>query len=138
MTQKASETLDGGRYSLAVGKNGRQDVFCTRGIATLLHLVKTDPERLRGALVTDKVVGKAAAALMAVGGVAECRAMLASQDAADLLGRYGIPFSCEQLVPHILNNSRTGLCPMERACAPCRTPDECLRAVEAALVVLRR
>ena len=43
--------------------------FTQRGVKDLLTLVTESPETLKGALIADKAVGKAAAACMVVGGV---------------------------------------------------------------------
>ncbi|MCR5414324.1 MAG: DUF1893 domain-containing protein, partial [Kiritimatiellae bacterium] len=82
-----------------------------RGIKPLLDLL--DAGALRGALVVDRVIGRAAAAICIVGGARKVAAVLASADAAKMLERHGIPFSADETVPHILNREKTGGCPME-------------------------
>ena len=55
--------------SLLVYNNDSLSIHANRGVRDLLELLSAEPERLRGAIVADKVIGKAAAALMATGGV---------------------------------------------------------------------
>jgi len=100
------------------------------GIADLLTLYRQEPSKLRGAVVADKVVGKAAATLMILGGVDEVYADLMSRLGADWLKEYGIRFSAGEMVEHIENRSHTGWCPMELACSSAESPDESLKAIE--------
>ncbi len=85
---------------------------------------------LRGAFIADKVVGKAAAALMVLGGVRELFADVISHSALELLARYRVRVSYTVAVDHIINRTRTGWCPMEIRCRECTTADECLEQIE--------
>lgn len=44
--------------------------FTQRGVADLYDLLVTEPDFLQSASIADKVIGKAAASLMVLGGVA--------------------------------------------------------------------
>ena len=55
--------------SLLVYSHGTLTTHDNRGVQDLVQLISDHPERLEGAIVADKVIGKAAAALMATGGV---------------------------------------------------------------------
>ncbi len=57
------------QVSLLVRNAGLTTEYNQRGVNDLLQLVNNEPQRLQGAVVADKMVGKAAAALMVVGGV---------------------------------------------------------------------
>jgi hypothetical protein len=57
------EMLNKQGLSLLVYKNDSLTTHTNRGIADLLSLVATQPQRLEGAIVADKIIGKAAAAL---------------------------------------------------------------------------
>ena len=103
--RRLTEILHGGGWSLVVN-NGAIRTFSGRGVSDLYGLLTREPETLRGASVADKVVGKGAAALMVLGGVKG---------------------------PHIVNRTRTGICPVERLCADCRTAGECLPRIGAFL-----
>ena len=100
------------------------------GVADLLMLYRQDPTRLQGATVADKVVGKAAATLMILGGVREVYADLMSRLGAEWLKKHGIRFSANEMVDHIENQSHTGWCPMETACLSAKTLDESFKAIE--------
>lgn len=100
--------------------------FHQRGVSDLWRLLHEEPDVLRGAFVADKVVGKGAAALMAVGGVRRLYARTVSRPALELLAAAGIPVEYETVAEHIINRAGTGICPVEQLCADARTPEECL------------
>lgn len=104
-----------------------------RGVSDLFRLLHEQPETLHGACIADKVVGKGAAALMAMGKVKMVYAELISEPAFQLLKQEGIGVSYGQLVPHIINRSGTGLCPVETRCMKCSTPEECLSEIKSFL-----
>ena len=82
--EKLIRLLHEGNYSLVVA-HGEIRTFSGRGVSDLYALSGEDPGFLRGASVADKVVGKAAAALMIVAGVSELHADVISRPALDLL-----------------------------------------------------
>ena len=88
--------------------------FTQRGVKDLLTLVAESPETLKGALIADKAVGKAAAACMVVGGVKPVHADVMSEPALALLKQDGVEAGYGTLVDHIINRTGDGWCPMER------------------------
>ena len=88
--------------------------FTQRGVKDLLALVTESPEILKGALIADKAVGKAAAACMVVGGVKRVYADVMSEPALTLLQQHGVEAEYGTLVDHIINRTGDGWCPMER------------------------
>lgn len=121
--------LHEGQYTLVVS-NGETRTFDRRGVADLFHLMQDDPGFLRGASLADKVVGKAAAALMVLGKIKEVHADVISEPGLALLQQTHIPVSYGEVVPHIINRTKTGWCPLERLCHDCQTPQECYRQIE--------
>ena len=87
--------------------------FTQRGVKDLLMLVNEQPAVLKGALIADKAVGKAAAACMAVGGISQVHADVMSEPALVLLQNHGIVAEYSKLVDHIINRAGDGWCPME-------------------------
>lgn len=83
-------------------------------LIALVSLLRDQPETLRGATVIDKVIGGAAARLCVHGGVKEVFAGLASEAGLDVLRGGGIPAAARAVVPLILNQDQSDLCPMER------------------------
>lgn len=121
--------LHDGKYSLVVA-NGDVCTFNRQGISDLYKLFKEDPGFLRGASLADKIVGKAAATLMVLGGVREVYADIICLSAIDLLRNNKIQLNYGIVVPNITNRAKTGLCPLEIRCQNCLTPLECLNQIE--------
>ena len=130
MLRELIETLHEGGFSLVVG-NGHVETFTNRGVADLYGLYTGRPEFLDGASVADKVVGKAAAALMILGGVAELHADVISEHAVELLEKSRVSFHFDKKVPHIINRSGTGWCPLETRCRDMKTPEECFQQIKS-------
>ena len=107
--------LHGEKLTLVVrSEDGEIHRFIQRGVKDLLSLVTERPELLRGALVADKAVGKAAAACMVTGGIRQVYADVMSEPALTLLEAHGVKASYGQLVDHIINRAGNDWCPMER------------------------
>ena len=106
--------LRDGKSNCIIVKGEEIFKFSLPGVKTLMTLLKEDPSLLKDSIVFDKIVGKGAAALMILGGVAEIYAELISEHAINLLETTGIKFSYKERVPFIENNTKTGLCPIEK------------------------
>lgn len=82
-----------------------------RGVQPLLKLL--DAGKLRRALVVDKVIGRAAAAICLAGEVRKVHALVMGEDAAALLRAHGIAATADRTVPKILNRDQSASCPLE-------------------------
>ena len=102
-----------------------------RGVDPLLRLF--DAGKLSGAIVMDKVVGRAAAAICAEGGAAKVYTALAGKGAAELLESRGIPFAAEKTVDVILNRKKSDSCPMEKAVSGLDDPKKMIEAIRKAM-----
>ena len=107
-----------------------------RGIGPLLALL--DAQKLRGAVVCDKVVGRAAAAICVAGGAQKVCADLMSAPAAAFLKARGVPSKATRIVPQIDNRDRTGPCPMEDAVRNLEDPAEMVGAIRQKLEELKK
>ena len=76
---KIIELLHAEQCSCVISKGEETRVFNQKGIADLYNLVCRCPHFLEGATVADKVVGKAAAALMIKGGIKQLCPVSASK-----------------------------------------------------------
>lgn len=111
---RLKERLHSGHYSCVISAaDGTVRTFNRRGITDLFIILKNEPEMLREASVADKVVGKAAAALLISGGVSRVYADIISSPALDLLQEHGIEVTYAIGTDHIDNRDGTGWCPME-------------------------
>ncbi len=126
-------SLLGEGVNLVVSKDGDNFLYNEKGITTLVRLLSDGSTKLRGARVADKIVGRAAALLMALGGVREVYAETLSKGAQDVFEKYAIPCAYGTLTENIINRSGTDICPMEKAVLGIDDPEEALRAVKAKL-----
>lgn len=99
-----------------------------RGIGPALALFHAG--KLVGAEVSDRIVGRAAAAVFVLGGAAQVRADVMSEGAARFLSAHGIPCGADLTVPQIINRKGTGPCPMEQAVEGLDDPQTMVAAVE--------
>lgn len=129
MIEDLIHLLHEGNHSLVVA-NGEVCTFDGRGVSDLYNLFKEDPGFFRGASLADKIVGKAAATLMVLGGVREVYADIICLSAIDLLRNNKIQLNYGIVVPNITNRTKTGLCPLEIRCQNYLTPLECLNQIE--------
>ena len=100
------------------------------GIAPMVDFI-TEGVDLRGFSAADKIVGRAAALMFALAGVAEVYAEVVSAAAVEVLGRHGIPCSWGEMVDVIVNRTGTGQCPMEEAVRGISDPPAALEAIRA-------
>lgn len=119
------------KCSCVIRKENDTRIFRERGVKDLYRLLKREPEFLAGAYIADKVVGKAAAALMILGKIEEVYAEVISRPARELFQKSGIRCRYGLEVPHIINRTQTDWCPLEIRCFDVQTPEECLAQIEA-------
>ena len=111
--------------------------FTQRGVADLYQLLTTDATFLLNSSIADKVVGKGAAALMVIGGVAEVYADVISAPALALLKESGVAVSYAEVVEGIRNRAGTDMCPVEKRCLPLENIDEMVGEIRDFLMQIR-
>lgn len=119
---------------LIVENNGETTTYCQHGVKDLLYLTANEPERLKGAVVADKRVSKAAACLMIEGGVKRVNTPLVSTPARQMLEAAGIALYAREEVPLMMNHDGTDLCPMEKKLLDAKTPEQCAAILRGATV----
>ncbi|KYH40555.1 MAG: hypothetical protein AYL33_005730, partial [Candidatus Bathyarchaeota archaeon B63] len=113
--EEAKRILRDQNLSLVIVKDGVLLLSLdSRGIDGLLQAIRRLGGRLSGASVADKIVGKAAALLLAYSKIARAYASTISRSGLATLSRYGIPVEYDSLVPKILDKDRRGVCPFEK------------------------
>lgn len=117
---------------------GKERMLCSarRGVAPLLSWLD-EKENCRGAFAADKVVGRAAAFLYVLLGVAKVHALVLSESAEEVLLRFGVPYSFEERVAAIRNRTGDGFCPMKQAVLEMEEPMEALGAIRMRLAQLQ-
>ncbi|WP_458862488.1 DUF1893 domain-containing protein [Acidaminobacterium chupaoyuni] len=116
MMKQAIEVLNSSGCSCVIEKNGTV-LYRLEGIGVkpILTMMREHPEDLKGAAVADKVIGRAAATALILGGAAEVYGRVMSEAGKQRLEEYGIPCSYGQLTQRIDNRDGTDMCPLEKA-----------------------
>jgi len=107
------------------------------GVQPLISAWEQEPELLRGSVIVDKIVGKAAAMLAVLGGAAGVYGLTMSRTAQEYLAAHGVDFACEKTVERIINRMGTGLCPMEQTVLTMDDPEAGYRALKETMRRLR-
>lgn len=103
------------------------------GVKPTLRLL--DLGVFKGALVSDKVVGRAAAAIFVMGGARRVLAVVMSEGAAEYLREHGIAAVGETMVKRIANRQHTGECPMEETVKELSDPVAMVNALRQKLAL---
>lgn len=98
-----------GNHSLVVQNDQGTTTYDGRGVSDLYHLLAEQPEVLHNATITDKIVGKGAAALMILGGIRTLHALTISSAAIELLQSTDIQTTWDKEVPYIINRAGTAV-----------------------------
>jgi len=96
----------------------------SHGISGFLEAVEKLEERLEGASVADRVVGKAIALLCVYANVKAVYAMTLSERAKVVLEKHAIHHELDNLVESILDINKVGMCPFERLATEISDPAE--------------
>ena len=121
--------LHQGGYSCVIA-NDEIRTFTQRGVADLYYLLNHDTAFLKGASIADKVIGKAAAALMVLGGIKKVYTDVISSSALALLRDAKVEVTFGQMVPFIQNRDQTGWCPLEKKCSQKDSAEEILPLIK--------
>ena len=132
------EKLHRGNYSCVIANGKDIRTFSQKGVADLYDLLKNEPDFLKFAFVADKVVGKAAAALMILGEVEKVYTDVISTPAREILEQSNIFLQYEKEVPMIENKDKTGMCPLETLIKNCSIAEEILPIIENFISNIRK
>lgn len=124
------DILREGSYSCVVLNFDQIFTFTGAGVSDLYEMATGKPCFLKEAIIADKVVGKAAAALMILGNVYKVYAEVVSLSALVLLRHAGIDTEFGQVVSGIRNKDNTDWCPLEKMCYQKDSPEEILLQIE--------
>lgn len=111
--EQLQKKLQKDKYSFIADIQGELYTSKLIGIAPVINQLKKNPMYFKGAVVLDKVVGKAVAMLLVKSQVAYIYAHILSKKAQEILEKYQIAYKFDILAEFIENRSHTGMCPME-------------------------
>ena len=132
-TLRAREILHSGHHTCVLCSGDAVLIDDRRGVKPLLDLLQKD---LAGYCAADKVVGKAAALLYRLIGIAEIYAGVISEPAIAVLEAGGIAVFYDEKVPAIRNRTDTGFCPMETAVWEIDDPELAPKILQGTLAAL--
>lgn len=101
------------------------------GIKALRRIYKENREILRGATVTDIIIGKGAACFLIAGGIKHLNAGVISRAGLDMLQKAGISVCPKQIVPMIINRKKDGQCPIENLLRETFEAEEGIKKISA-------
>lgn len=137
-TAEAYHILLAENHSAVAGHSDGEYFFDDRrGIAPLLSWHET-PSVLRDAFIADKVIGKAAALLLADAGIRELYAHVMSAEACRILEEARIPYNFSILVPQIINRRGDDLCPMEKSVRTVEKPADAYEVLKKAVEEMKK
>ncbi len=111
-------------------------IFCSKDntIRPIVEAVIALGERLNNTIIADRVVGRAAALVIANTRPRFVYAIIMSGGGLEVLKKYGIRHSYERLVERILTPSGE-TCPFERLVSSISDPEEALRIISSRLEI---
>ena len=132
---KAIEYIKSGQASCVLMKDGKIiDKTSGIGVKPILGFLESDS--LKGVQVADKVIGKAAAMLLTLGGVTYVHGEIMSKSGQAYLQKNGIDNSHGLLVENIINRDGTDLCPLEKSVVEIDDLQEGYQAIKDTIAIL--
>jgi uncharacterized linocin/CFP29 family protein len=110
----------------------------SHGVSGFLEALNKLKEKMIGASIADKVVGKAIALLCVYAGVKAVYAQTMSTKAEQFLKNYSIHLEWDTLVENILDASGKIVCPFEKAATEINNPEEAYIKFKALLKSLKQ
>ena len=93
--------------------NGECKEYYQNRIKDIKEILQKNKQALKGAVIADKVIGKVASSILTLAGVKEIYADVMSKYAIPVLDNNNINYEYKKLVEYVMNNEKTGMCPME-------------------------
>ena len=113
---EARRMIAGGGVSFVVIRDGKIVHSADgRGVKPVLSLLDTKPELLKNAIAVDKIIGKAAALLLVLGGTKRVYGELMSESAYCFLAQRGVAAQYGRKIDVISNRTGNGICPLEKS-----------------------
>ncbi len=112
--EEVKEILHQKNASLVVAyENGEIKEYYQDRIKDIKDILKENKNALKGAIIADKVIGKVAGSILTVAGVKEIYADVISEYAIPVLEENHIKYEYKEKAKYIINQTKTGMCPME-------------------------
>ena len=122
--EELKKLLSDNDYTCVIKKGDTIITSTERGIKPVITMLKGNINALKGAVVCDKVIGRAAALLFVYGGISAVHTMVISKTALEVFEKNNISVTYDKLVNRIQNRTKTGLCPMETLAMDITSPED--------------
>ncbi|MDR0957883.1 MAG: DUF1893 domain-containing protein [Clostridiales bacterium] len=126
----AVQAIKSGEATCVVVRNG-QNIYVAsgHGVSPLLKLYQTEPDKFQDSFVADKIIGKAAAAIIIMGGASEVYGDVMSIAAHEYLALHNVHATYGEIAEVIHNKNENGICPIERSVLDVKEPYKCLTQI---------
>ena len=112
--EKVKERLLNKDASLVVlFKDGNIKEYYNKRVIDIVSILKENETALNDAIVADKIIGKVAASLLIKGKIKALYAKTLSKYGREVLDENGIYYEYDEETEYVINNDKTGMCPME-------------------------
>ena len=124
--------------TLAIVKNG-EVLYSTKShrISGFLDAIDKCGTKLEGAFLADRVAGKAIALLCVYAKIKEVYASVLSRQAQAIFKQNKISAHWNELVENVLDSTKTGMCPFEKAAAEISDPQKAYKTFKGLLENLK-
>jgi len=134
--EKAKELIDSTDAVFAAVSENETVTSPVKGISFVASLCN-EKKDLSAFCVADKIVGKAAAMLFVLLGIKTVHAKILSCGGKEILQKYGIEYTYDELTEMIINRKGDGMCPMENAVKDCTEPSDALDCINRTIEKLK-
>lgn len=112
-------------------QEGSIHLYFKQGVRDLQYITDHSPSLLHGASIADKVIGKAAAGYMALGGVSQVYADVISRKALPILQEATIKISYNEMVDTIVLTEGDTRCRLEEIVSTVHSPQAIVDVLKA-------
>lgn len=136
--EKAKRMIKNGKVSCVIIKNDMITHTANgQGIAPLISIYENKPEVLEDAFVVDKIIGKAAAMMIVLGGAKGAYGEIMSAAGYDYLTVHGCRVDFGERIDVVANRAGDGICPLENSVLDTDDPETGYRLLKETISRLR-
>lgn len=104
-----------------------------RGVSPLITIYENEPQVMQDSYIIDKIIGKAAAMIIMLGGAKKVYGEIISVSGYDFLQEQGCTVDYGQKVEQIVNRSGDGMCPLEKSILNIEDPEKAYQQLKRTL-----
>lgn len=128
--------IESGEHTFIATKGDEVYTSNSIGVAPIVQKIKQDATFFDGAIVYDKIIGKAAAMLLYNCNVKQIYAATTSDNAVKFMDKVGQSYEYSNCVEYIQNRTKDGMCPLEKSVLELEDSTKAYDVVTATIAVL--